>query len=77
MMLTGYNDNHKAYKLVDVKTNTTCLSCDVVVDESAGLFQKKSDLKSEMKVAENEEDMAGKRFNGWGKSTRGRDHLST
>jgi hypothetical protein len=62
MMLRGYNDSHKAYKLVDVnsQTNTTCLSCDVVVDESAMLFQKKPDIKLDMKIAENEEDMAKK-----------------
>jgi hypothetical protein len=30
--------NHKACRLVDVQTSTLCLSSDMVVDESAGLF---------------------------------------
>jgi hypothetical protein len=38
MMITGYNDTHKAYRLVDVDTNKVSFSRDVVVDEEVGPF---------------------------------------
>ena len=38
-MLTGYNNNHKAYRLVDVNANLVSFSRDVVVDEEAQLYQ--------------------------------------
>ena len=38
MMLTGYNDTHKAYRLVDVDTDKVSFSRDVVVDEEVGPF---------------------------------------
>jgi hypothetical protein len=38
MMLTGYSDTHKAYRLVDVDTNMVSFSRDVVVDEEVGPF---------------------------------------
>jgi hypothetical protein len=36
MMLTGYNDTHKAYRLVDVDTDKVRFSIDFVVDEEVG-----------------------------------------
>jgi hypothetical protein len=38
MILTGYNDTHKAYRLVDVDTDKVSFSRDVVVDEEVGPF---------------------------------------
>jgi hypothetical protein len=38
MMITGYNDNHKSYRLVDIDTNKVRFSRDVVVDEEVGPF---------------------------------------
>jgi hypothetical protein len=38
MMLTGYSDTHKAYRLVDVDTNKVGFSRDVVGDEEVGPF---------------------------------------
>jgi hypothetical protein len=38
MMLTGYNDTHKAYRLVDVDTDKVSFSRDVVVDEEVEPF---------------------------------------
>jgi hypothetical protein len=38
MMLTGYNDTHKAYRLVDVDIDKVSFSRDVVVDEEVGPF---------------------------------------
>jgi hypothetical protein len=38
MMLTGYNDTHNAYRLVDVDTDKVKFSRDVVVDEEVGPF---------------------------------------
>ena len=38
MMLTGYNDTHKAYRLVDVDTDKVSFSKDVVVAEEVGPF---------------------------------------
>ena len=42
MMLTGYNDTHKAYRLVDVDTDKVSFSRDVVVDEEVGPFSQKA-----------------------------------
>jgi hypothetical protein len=38
MMITGYNDNHKVYKLVDLDTNKVSFSRDFV-DEEIGPFR--------------------------------------
>jgi hypothetical protein len=38
MMLIGYNDTHKAYRLVDVDTDKVRFSRDVVDDEEVGPF---------------------------------------
>jgi hypothetical protein len=38
MMLAGYSDTHKAYRLVDVDTDKVRFSRDVVVDEEVGPF---------------------------------------
>lgn len=38
-MLTGYNDTHKAYRLVDIETDRIIFSRDVVFDEERGPFQ--------------------------------------
>jgi hypothetical protein len=38
MMLIGYSDTHKAYRLVDVDTDKMSFSRDVVVDEEVGPF---------------------------------------
>jgi hypothetical protein len=57
--LTRYSDNHKVYKLVDVETNIACLSCDMVVDKRAGLFQATTEQKLDPKIVGNEGNMAG------------------
>jgi hypothetical protein len=44
-MITRYNNNHKAYRLVDVDTNQLRFSRDVVVDEEAGPFQTSPKIK--------------------------------
>jgi hypothetical protein len=44
-MITVYNDSHKAYTLVDVNTNSSTFSRDVVVDEEVGPFQTSSEIK--------------------------------
>lgn len=38
LMFTGYSDNYKAYRLIDVETDHLIFSCDVVVDETTGPF---------------------------------------
>jgi hypothetical protein len=38
MMLTGYNDTHKSYRLVDVDTDKVRFSRDVFIDEEVGPF---------------------------------------
>jgi hypothetical protein len=38
IMITRYNDNHKAYRLVEIDTNKVSFSRDVVVDEEVGPF---------------------------------------
>lgn len=38
LMFTNYNENHKAYKLIDVETDHLIFSRDVVVDETTGPF---------------------------------------
>jgi hypothetical protein len=38
MMITGYNDNHKSYRLVDIDTNKVIFSRYVVVYEELGPF---------------------------------------
>jgi hypothetical protein len=38
MMITRYNDNHKAYKLVGIDTNKVSFSREIVVDEEVGPF---------------------------------------
>jgi hypothetical protein len=48
-------------KFFDVETNPTCPSCDVIVNESAGLYWEKIIIiKSYLKVVENEENMVEK-----------------
>lgn len=44
-MLTRYNDNHKAYRLIDVDTNCLTFSRDFVIDEEVGPIQLSSDIK--------------------------------
>jgi transposase InsO family protein len=44
MMITGYNDNHKAYRLVDIDTNKVSFSRDVV-DEEVGPFHTSPEFK--------------------------------
>ena len=43
-MITGYNDTHKAYRLVDTDTNKVSFSRDVVVDEEVGPFHTPSEF---------------------------------
>lgn len=38
LMFTGYNDNHKAYRLIDVEKDLLIVSRDVVIDETTGPF---------------------------------------
>lgn len=45
-MLTGYSENHKAYRLIDVDIDHLTFSRDVVFDKEAGPFQLSSDIKS-------------------------------
>lgn len=42
LMFTGYSDNHKAYRLIDVDTDRLIFSRDVVFDEDQGPFQLSS-----------------------------------
>jgi hypothetical protein len=44
-MTTGYNNNHKAYRLVDVDTNQLSFSKDFIVDEEVGPFHTSSKIK--------------------------------
>jgi hypothetical protein len=45
LMITGYNDSHKAYRLVDVDTNQLSFNRDVIVDEEVGPFQTSLEIK--------------------------------
>jgi len=42
LMMTGYNDHHKAYRLIDIDTGHLSFSRDVVFDEDRGFFQSPS-----------------------------------
>eukprot|EP00253_Pinus_taeda_P006482 PITA_06482 len=42
LMMTGYNDHHKAYRLIDIATGRLSFSRDVVFDEDRGFFQSSS-----------------------------------
>lgn len=39
LMMTGYSDQHKAYRLIDLDTDSLIFSRDVVFDEDRGFFQ--------------------------------------
>eukprot|EP00253_Pinus_taeda_P006371 PITA_06371 len=39
LMMTGYSDHHKAYRLIDIATGRLSFSRDVVFDEDNGFFQ--------------------------------------
>eukprot|EP00253_Pinus_taeda_P004550 PITA_04550 len=39
LMMTGYSDHHKAYRLIDIATSRLSFSSDVVFDEDKGFFQ--------------------------------------
>jgi hypothetical protein len=45
LMITGYNNSHKAYRLVDVDTNQLSFSKDVIVDEEVGPFKASLEIK--------------------------------
>lgn len=45
LMITGYNNSHKAYKLVDVDTNLVSFNKYVVVDEEDRPFQSTLEFK--------------------------------
>jgi hypothetical protein len=45
MMIIWYNENLKAYGLVDIDTNKVSFSSDVVVDEEVGPFHTSPGLK--------------------------------
>jgi hypothetical protein len=45
MMIIGYNENHKTYKVVDIDTNKMSFSRDVVVDEEVGPFHTSPEFK--------------------------------
>eukprot|EP00253_Pinus_taeda_P025809 PITA_25809 len=42
LMMTGYSDHHKAYRLIDIDTGRLSFSGDVVFDEDKGFFQSSS-----------------------------------
>eukprot|EP00253_Pinus_taeda_P022033 PITA_22033 len=42
LMTIGYNDHHKAYRLIDIATGRLSFSRDVVFDEDRGFFQSSS-----------------------------------
>eukprot|EP00253_Pinus_taeda_P004299 PITA_04299 len=42
LMMTGYSDHHKAYRLIDIATGRLSFSRDVVFDEDRGFFQSSS-----------------------------------
>eukprot|EP00253_Pinus_taeda_P026732 PITA_26732 len=42
LMMTRYNDHHKAYRLIDIATGRLSFSRDVVFDEDRGFFQSSS-----------------------------------
>jgi hypothetical protein len=45
MVIIGYNENHKSYRLVDIDTNKVSFSRDVVVDEEFGPLHTSPELK--------------------------------
>lgn len=47
LMMTGYSDHHKAYRLIDIDTERLIFSRDVVFDEDRGFFQSPSEQRSE------------------------------
>jgi len=44
-MFVGYSDQHKAYRFLDVTTNSVKIKDHMLVDESARPFQSNPDLK--------------------------------
>ena len=44
-MITGYNDNRKAYMLVDLDTNKVIFSRHVVIDKEVGPFHTSLEFK--------------------------------
>eukprot|EP00253_Pinus_taeda_P027273 PITA_27273 len=46
LMMTGYSDHHKAYRLIDIPTGRLSLNWDVVFVEDRGFFQSSSEQYS-------------------------------